>query len=353
VADAGPLRLSGKRIGLTAVVLAVLLPALLPTLEPFPLFDFGVGSGRGKGNNSISISNPIVSLRGELSLPGNAEVLSYTTSDNLPRYLRTYALDIFDGQQWTMAGPSGLPEDRISRGPLPPPPGQGREVPATSVTTRITVSRALRNLEFLPLPYPPSRVEIEGDWRPDRDTLMVFSTENTAEGTTYTVVSDEPRPTAERLRSAASPPQQIIDRYLQLPRNLPREVRDLAVRETGGERNHYEQAIRLQEFFTSKGGFVYTLAAQGHDGQALTDFLIRNKAGYCEQFAASMAVLARVLGIPARVAVGYTGGSRSGDRWQVRTHDSHAWPELYFEGTGWLRFEPTPAGLTGQGSATV
>ncbi|MFC3981200.1 transglutaminase TgpA family protein [Streptosporangium jomthongense] len=353
VADVGPLRLSGKRIGLTAVVLAVLLPALLPTLEPSPLFGFGVGNGRGKGNNSISISNPIVGLRGSLSLPANADVLSYTTSDNLPRYLRMYSLDIFDGQQWTMAGPSGLPEDRISRGPLPPPPGQSRETPVATVTTRITVSKTLKGLEFLPLPYPPNRIGIEGDWRPDRDSLMVFSTEDTAEGMTYTVVSDEPRPTAERLRSAAAAPQQITDRYLQLPRDLPREVKELAARETKDARTPYDRAVRLQEFFTSKGGFVYTLAAQGHGGQALTDFLIRNKAGYCEQFAAAMAVLARVLHIPARVAVGYTGGSRVGDHWQVGTHDSHAWPELYFEGTGWLRFEPTPTGLTGQGSATV
>ncbi|MBB4915857.1 transglutaminase TgpA family protein [Streptosporangium saharense] len=353
VADVGPLRLSGKRIGLTAVVLAILLPALLPTLEPSPLFGFGVGNGRGKGTNSISISNPIVSLRGELSLPNNSEVLSYTTTDNLPRYLRMYALDIFDGQQWTMTGSSGLPEDRISQEPLPPPPGQSRQVPAVTVTTKITVSPAIRGMEFLPLPYPPSRVQVEGDWRPDRDTLMVFSTEDTAGGLTYTVVSDEPKPTAEALRSAAAAPREIAERYLQLPRDLPREVRDLAVRETAGETNPYERAIKLQEFFTSKGGFTYTLAAQGHDEQALTDFLIRNRAGYCEQFAASMAVLARVLGIPARVAVGYTGGAKLGERWQVRTHDSHAWPELYFEGTGWLRFEPTPAGLTGQGSATV
>ena len=66
-----------------------------------------------------------------------------------------------------------------------------------------------------------------------------------------------------------------------------------------------------------------------------------------------MAVLARLLGIPSRVAVGYTAGTRVGhDRWEVSTSDAHAWPELYFQGAGWLRFEPTPAGSGGQATAT-
>nr|BFE88893.1 hypothetical protein GCM10020093_114940 [Planobispora longispora] len=80
--------------------------------------------------------------------------------------------------------------------------------------------------------------------------------------------------------------------------------------------------------------------------------MLRSRAGYCEQFAAAMAVLARAVDIPSRVAIGYTGGTSVSGRWNVRTHDSHAWPELYFEGAGWLRFEPTPSGPAGQGTAT-
>ena len=65
-----------------------------------------------------------------------------------------------------------------------------------------------------------------------------------------------------------------------------------------------------------------------------------------------MAVLARLIGIPSRIAYGFTSGSSLGDNeWQVTTHDAHAWPELYFSGSGWLRFEPTPSGPTGQGTA--
>ncbi|WP_433255581.1 transglutaminase TgpA family protein [Streptosporangium sp. CA-135522] len=351
--DTGTLRLSGKRIGVTAIALAILLPALLPTLEPDPLFGFGVGNGKGGGGNSISIANPIVSLRGQLSLPNNSTVLTYTSSDGSPRYLRLHSLDVFDGEQWTMTAPQGHPEDRISDKPMPPAPGQSTSVPTTRATIRIAVSDQVKKVEFLPLPYPAGKVTIEGDWRPDRDTLMVFSTRDTAEGQAYEVVTNEPKPTAEMLKASAPAPSQISERYLQLPEGLPREIRELAAQVTKRDSSRYEQAVQLQEFFTKKGGFTYSLSTQGHGEAALTDFLIRGRTGFCEQFAASMAVLARVLGIPARVAIGYTGGSNFSGAWQVRTHDSHAWPELYFEGVGWLRFEPTPAGTGGQGSATV
>ncbi|MET9070219.1 transglutaminase TgpA family protein [Streptosporangium sandarakinum] len=352
-AETGTLRMSGKRIGFAAVALAVLVPAFLPALEPDPLFGFGVGNGRGRGGNSISVSNPMVSMRGLLSLPENSTVLSYTSSDGMSRYLRTYALDVFDGEQWTMSEPHGRPEDRTSEGPLPAPPGLAPATPVTRATTSIAVSEDVRGMSFLPLPYPAGRVDIEGDWRPDRDTLMVFSTRDTAEGMTYRVTTAEPSPTAEMLRAAGSPPAAVGERYLRLPPDLPREVRALARRVTKDDAGPYEKAVQLQEFFTKKGGFTYSLATRGHTGSALADFLLRGRTGYCEQFAASMAVLARVLGIPARVAIGYTGGTNVSGVWQVRAHDSHAWPELYFEGTGWLRFEPTPAGSAGQGTASV
>ncbi|MDP9861842.1 MULTISPECIES: transglutaminase family protein [Streptosporangium] len=351
--DAGTLQLSGKRIGFAAIALAILLPSLLPTLEPDPLFGFGVGNGKGKGSNSITIPNPIVNLRGQLSLPGNSTVLTYTVNDNVPRYLRLYSLDIFDGEQWTMTA-QGRSEDRVSEGPMPAAPGQNMSLPVTEATTKIQVSDQIRGpLEFLPLPYPASRIRIEGDWRPDRDTLMVFSTEDTANGLAYEVTTREPKPTAESLKAAPPASPEINERYLQLPDNLPRQIRELARQVTERDASRYEQALQLQNFFTKDGGFTYSLATQGHGGAALTDFLLISRTGYCEQFAASMAVLARVLGIPARVAIGYTGGSNFSGQWQVRTHDSHAWPELYFEGTGWLRFEPTPTGGAGQGSATV
>jgi transglutaminase-like putative cysteine protease len=352
-ADTSGLRLSGKRIGFAAIALAVLLPALLPAMEPVSFFTFGVGGrGIGKGN-SISIPNPIANLRGQLELPERRVVLTYTNNDDKPRYLRIYALDTFDGQQFGMTEPKGAPDNRTDNGPLPDPPGLGPEPKITNVVTDVQISDEIARLSFLPLPYPAREIRVDGDWRADVDTLMVFSTRDEAAGIEYQVGTSEPEPTADLLDSLDGTRPRADSRYLKLPDNLPPEIGELATRLTANASTSYEAAVKLQQFFTKDGGFTYNVRTQGHSNSALRDFLLRDRVGYCEQFAASMAVLARLIGIPSRVAIGYTGGTKIGDRWTVGTNDSHSWPELYFEGVGWLPFEPTPAGSLGQGSARV
>ncbi|MFG2072717.1 transglutaminase family protein [Nonomuraea maritima] len=350
---ANGLRLSGKRIGFAAIAMAVLLPALLPAMEPVSFFTFGVGgTGAGRGN-SISIPNPIANLKGQLELPEPQEVLSYTNSDNIPRYLRIYALDTFDGQQFGMTEPKGAPQNRTDNGPLPEPTGLGAGTPKKNVVTDIRISDQIERLAFLPLPYPPRQIQVDGDWRADVDTLMVFSTREEAAGLEYQVQTSEPQPTADLLDSIGDREPNVDPRYLEVPDSLSPEVRQLAADLTAEAGSRYEAAVTLQRFFTTDGGFTYNLRTQGHSASALRDFLLRDRAGYCEQFAASMAVLARLVGIPSRVAIGYTGGVQLAGRWSVGTNDSHSWPELYFEGVGWLPFEPTPAGAAGQGSARV
>ncbi|AQZ64819.1 FIG001454: Transglutaminase-like enzymes, putative cysteine proteases [[Actinomadura] parvosata subsp. kistnae] len=352
-ADTSGLRLSGKRIGFAAILLAVLLPAALPAMEPVSFFTFGVG-GRGSGpGNSISIPNPIANLKGQLDLPERRVVLTYANNDNKPRYLRIYALDTFDGQQFGMTQPKGAPQNRTENGPLPEPPGLGPEPKINNVVTNIRISDEIARLRFLPLPYPPREIRVDGDWRADVDTLMVFSTREEAAGLEYEVATSEPQPTVDLLDSLDGIRPEVDPRFLALPEDLPQEVRDLAEEVTAGATTTYDAALKLQEFFTKPGNFQYDLRTQGHSSSALRDFLIRDRVGYCEQFAASMAVLARQVGIPSRVAIGYTGGVQVGERWEVGTNDSHSWPELYFEGVGWLPFEPTPSGAAGQGSARV
>ncbi|WP_344056958.1 DUF3488 and transglutaminase-like domain-containing protein, partial [Sphaerisporangium rubeum] len=352
VAETPPLSPSGRRIGVAAIALAIALPALLPTLSPNPLFGFGVGSG-GEPGNTITIPNPIASLRGQLSQPANATVLTYTNNDDVPRYLRMYSLDTFDGSQWTMSQPRGRPEDRVSENPLPPAPGLSLTAPLKKVSTQVVVSDGVEGMSFLPLPYPASAVRIEGDWRADQSTLMVFSTQDTAGGQPYQVEGWEPQPTPRSLATAQGvSPDRGDSRYLSLPPDLPPQIRGMAADLVRDAETPYEGAVKLQEWFTATGDFTYSLRTQGNGSEALLDFL-RNRTGYCEQFAAAMAVMARTVGIPARVGIGYTGGTKINGVWQVRTHDLHAWPELYFEGAGWLRFEPTPSGGLGQATARV
>src|SRR5690606_31027044 len=195
--DTGRLAVSGKRIGVMAIALAIVVPGLLPTLPPDPLFGFGVGGGPGAGGGTIGVPDAMVKLGGQLRRPENTPVLTYTTSDGRPRYLRIYSLDRFDGTTWRVGTLQGRREDRVSAGPLPPPPGLGPGIATRRAETQISISEDISRLNFLPLPYPPTQVDVDGDWRADRRSLLVFSTEDEAAGLSYRVVTDDPEPTTE------------------------------------------------------------------------------------------------------------------------------------------------------------
>src|SRR6478672_4202743 len=138
--------------------------------------------------------------------------------------------------------------------------------------------------------------------------------------------------------------------YLQLPPGLPTMVRTLANEVTRDAPSRFEKAVALQDWFSKTGGFTYSIAnaTPGNGVDDLVAFLSDGnggRTGYCEQFASSMAVMARMLGIPARVAIGFLAPDHVGPKtWEYSSHDLHAWPELFFPGSGWVRFEPTPAG---------
>ena len=142
--------------------------------------------------------------------------------------------------------------------------------------------------------------------------------------------------------------------YTELPDDFPEEVQELARQETAGTSTAFERATVLELFFRESGGFVYDAAASsGHSSldlvSWLTDFESRNyRAGYCEQFATAMALMARTLNIPSRVVMGFAPGDvvdTNGDEYiYVRAKHGHAWVELYMPGQGWLPFDPTPRG---------
>ncbi|XRQ02841.1 transglutaminaseTgpA domain-containing protein [Actinomadura welshii] len=349
--DATALAASGRRIGAAAVAVAVLVPAAMPGLTPRGLLD--IGGGSGDGTQTVTTPDPLVSLKRELTRLDDSVVLTYRTDDRrAPDYLRLYALDRFDGDRWTYSPLQSSSRDRLTGDDLPSPPGL-TVASAREVTTRVEVRPEVRNMTFLPVPYAPSKVSIKGDWRVHGPSLMIYSLRDSAGGRSYTVESLRAEPTTAQLSAAGSYPAEVVSQYTAVPQNIPRQVRQLAQDVTSGSSTALAQAVKLQRWFTQNGGFAYDLSAPApQHGSDLVDFLLHSKRGYCEQFAASMALMARILGIPSRVAMGYTPGSevRPG-QWVVRSRDAHAWPELYFQGAGWVRFEPTPSGAAGQGTA--
>jgi transglutaminase-like putative cysteine protease len=358
--DASPLAASGRRIGLTAVAIAIVVPLAVPGIEPRGLLGFGGGGGGGTGSGTGTVTSldpldPLVSVRRQLVHTDDADVLSYRTTDgSAPDYLRMYSLERFDGQAWTTGPLRGGRNARIAGKALPVDPLLNA-IPTRAVTTRITINRRVRGLDVLPAPYPPTKVDIKGDWRIDVPSLTVFSPRDSAGGRSYTVTSVRPQPDYQELETTAGPPASIGSRYLSVPDSLGGDILALATRVTAPAATPYDKAVKLQQWFTQPGNFTYSLSTPPpRRAGALRDFLFGTRTGYCEQFASSMALLARLLGIPSRVGMGYTAGTRQADgSWLVRTTDAHAWPELYFAGIGWLRFEPTPGGGGGQGSASV
>jgi hypothetical protein len=197
-------------------------------------------------------------------------------------------------------------------------------------------------------------MSVPGDWRVERNSLNIFTTDSALAGLQYTVTSRDINPSPQQLRRAPAPPANVGG-YLTVPSAFE-QLLPLTKRITDGHSGAYSKAVALQEWFTQSGGFTYSLDVPPPSGASgLVDFVTKTKRGYCQQFAFAMAVMARLAGIPSRVVVGYTQGVYRGNGvWEVRTSDAHAWPELYFAGMGWLRFEPTPSGGAGQaGQATA
>ena len=105
----------------------------------------------------------------------------------------------------------------------------------------------------------------------------------------------------------------------------------------------YEATLTIERWLRSDGGFTYDEHPPAPAAlPPLVDFVERTKLGYCQHFAGSMALMLRYLGIPARVAVGFTSGTWKDGTWTVTDHDAHAWVEAWFSGYGWLTFDPTP-----------
>ncbi|MFF3482482.1 DUF3488 and DUF4129 domain-containing transglutaminase family protein [Streptomyces sp. NPDC002701] len=333
---------TGRRIGAVALGISLVVPLALPALDGGLLDGAGTGVGTGSGGGgTISAVNPLVSLRDSLNVDEDREVMSYRTNSEETRdlYLRIVSLDEFDGTAWK---PAKRHVEDVP-GSFPTPPGLGDDVRRTEIQTRISAADWYAQ-DWLPMPYPASQVGIGGKWRYEPvGRTLVGDHGQTTRGQEYTVKSLIVQPTAEQLADAPEASEALKREFTEVPGSLPPVVSRTARDVTADAANDYERAVALQDWFALEGGFTYDTEVQvGSGSQAIARFL-RDKEGFCVHFSFAMASMARTLGIPARVAVGFTPGSPQADgTTSVGLRDAHAWPELYFEGVGWTRFEPTP-----------
>ncbi len=195
---------------------------------------------------------------------------------------------------------------------------------------------------WLPAAFAPTRIAGGGNVGFDVESATLITDRESAKGLTYQVTSVLPRIQPAQLEEsgAVGIAAELRERYLQLPRDYPQDLRDQAVQIISSSSNDYERALALQQFFRENFEYDVTVRA-GHDENAIRSFL-EARRGYCEQFAGTYAAFARSVGLPARVAVGFTPGELTDGVYVVRGRHAHAWPEVWFEGIGWVPFEPTP-----------
>ncbi len=338
----------------------------------------GLGSGLYGGtsfNLFVGLQQSITSLSDE---PMFVARVSESAPDNSQLYWKLITLDEFDGTNWvpsaqsfsrpTQGGTRWEREDWKFRGPT------------TRVAARVRIEGLAEQL--LPTLYSPvdlqSPVPLISDSLRVREDGSLGIDVRTKRGWEYEIVADLPQPDYGRLASVGGTLSPIfeqaaaagvfdaaprgptfsekpadLDFYLELPDDLPVAVRNTAREVTDGGITRFEQAALLEAWFRDPAEFTYsTDVSTGHSSLDLAAWLNdptspNYRTGYCEQFATSMAVMARALGIPSRVVLGFAPGDieRAADGSElivVRERNAHSWVELWMDDQGWVRFDPTP-----------
>ena len=341
-----------RRMGAMCVVTAVIAPLFLPAIGDGLLAwrtGEAVGGPGGSGGGGGGRIDHLVSIAPTLLQQSDTRLFEVLT-DN-PGYWRLVTLGGFDGEEWravdspteeALGGAIEETPERLGAGALP-----GEELAQTF------------EIEELQGGNLPSVARAVGVQVPDRQGSLRYAPESgdlrlvggLKADDRYTVTSAVRELSYSELVEAEPGREGQVDAiYFELPGSLTPAVedfRDEAISVAGAE-TPYQQLVAIQARLRSRE-FTYSVEpgaeARGQLASTdyLTQFLTDTKTGYCQQFATAFAVLARSLGWPTRVVVGFLPGEAlERGRYLVRGTDAHAWPEVYFEEHGWIAFEPTP-----------
>ena len=375
-------------VGLAALVVADASATVISEYGNAPWRGRG-GIGDGPGSGGVTFDG-LVGLRQRIISRENAVMFRATLSDDAPPageiYWRMDTLDTFDGEEWSRSDTSllryepGQPLvadsdiyagatseflqrvqiDRLNQGVVPTA-GVPLEVQNAVDAPNARFPTEFHSLGGAALAIP-SGIASEDTYQlrtvvADR-TADLGGLASTPDGQLSEIFAGaaaeglfDHQPTSNRPQSQPPPD---LDRYTDLPEDTPESITDIAQLQTRGATTEYEKAWMLQAWFRDSGAFDYsTDVSTGHDALVLEDWLTDRSSpnfreGYCEQFSASMAVLARALGLPTRVVWGFTPGVAEEINGvttvTVRDTNAHAWVEVWIDPYGWVQFDPTPRG---------
>ncbi|MFD1598780.1 transglutaminase TgpA family protein [Halobellus rarus] len=318
-----------------ADVLTALLAAMIVVSATFSVVPGAAGAPLLPDRGAPTVEGSIVDAEDDVDIVGSIRLspdVRFTVESARSEYWQTAAYDRYTGDGWIRTG-----DVRPYEGPLQGPPGPDRELEQT-VTAEAPIS-------ILPAAWKPVEVEgavaseavvtPQGGVRPETTLLP---------GENYTVTSRVPNATTDRLRAAGTDyPDRVTASYLQLPESTTDRVRERAETVAGEEETPYDKAVAIESYLEENK--EYSLSVPRPTGDVADAFLFEMDAGYCTYYATTMVVMLRSQGVPARFVTGYTPGEDVGNGTHVvRGLDSHAWVEVYFPDTGWVRFDPTPSG---------
>ena len=351
----------GAAAGVVAVIVGALIAPRLPGATAQPLLDI---TELNDGPQTRAVLSPLVQVSARLIEQTNLELFSVKVDQSQRDYWRLMALTKFEDEIWRRS--SNFDE---ARGPVES--NIAPTVPTRTVTQEITIA-ALGNI-YLPAAYEVSNIVDSGavglEYESATGALVVGREfDQVPGGYTYVIESQVPDYAPEDLpdRASAGLDEDLVRELTQLPDECepgettvgsgcwPPGVTARAERivSEAGATNDLERMQALQSFFLDPSLFTYDInVALDQSIDDMNTFLTIGR-GYCQQFASTFAAMARSLGVPARVAVGFTWGDWSEERQEyvISGKHAHAWPEVYFAGVGWIIFDPTPGRSRGYDS---
>lgn len=370
------------------MMLAVLSTSAMAGLVPRSgLLDWRANSGLSGEYYGSASYNPFVGIRQDLISQSNvpvfvAEIGGEVNPEDL--YWRLVTLDSYSGGQWYLDRDVDVRRPEELDGYEDPDHAfRGPSVPVVQEVTILALSQ-----DWIPAVYAPREMEatnraVDRGFRVKADDGSLRFDALSYRGMNYRVRSEVPAPDLDALarlpdgtlsrvfqaavdddeialapfrpsggRDGEAPPEELDlaeeERFTLLPDDEDlAAVSLLAGEQVQGLETDYERALALEAFFRT-GSFVYSTAVEPGHGAAdlaawLTDPESPNyRTGYCEQFATAMGVMARQIGIPSRVVLGFTPGTLVDGQLVVRDRNAHAWVELWMPNQGWVRFDPTP-----------
>jgi hypothetical protein len=331
-----------RRVTLFALAAALLIPGLLPGFQNPALLRIDTSSVLPGPT-----VNPLVSVTASLQSQNPQDLFLIRAAQ--PAYWRWLALDRFDGTRWTTADLDVTHGETVPSGatvPQSPVEGGGFAGKEIDLHQTVVVLKDLPNDPWLPMAFHPLRVSVgRSSIRYSADNSAAVPEVGMQQGLQYTVDSRVLLPTRRQLNAITGLYNPAYRLYEELPGNTPPAIYALARSITADATTPFQKLLAIQDFFHGNG-FRYDQRVNGStDTRSVLNFLTRTRRGFCQQFSTAMAVLARALGFPTRIGVGFTPGRFDAARnaYVVSTENAHAWVEVLFPGLGWMAFEPTPS----------